>query len=173
MGTPYSRPSTVRTTSLRDGGVVEREYNRVGLALAIFAALFFFVALWAVNGYFTARTVRAAGQLLGIAALSWGAGWLTHIVISLIEHHLWRLRETVSNAPRFVLLGVYCLIIFVGVLDVLTSALAFLLLFSSFGLSVTDPTVRFVSVVLAEVIAIIPEPLIVWLCVALWRVIRN
>jgi hypothetical protein len=173
MGTPYSRPSTVRTTPLRDGGVVEREYNRVGLALAIFAALCFFCALWAVNGYFTSRTVRSIGLLFHLQGVSWAAGWLVHVVVSLIEHHLHRLREAVSNAPRFVLVGVYCLIVLVGVLDVLTSALAFLLLFSSIGFSATDPTVRFVSVVLAEVIAIIPEPIIVWLCVALWRVVRD
>jgi hypothetical protein len=173
MGTPYSRPSTVRSVPLKDGGMVEHEYNRVGLALAIFAALCFFGALWGVNGYFTARTVRTVGHFLQVSSLSWGSGWLTHIVISLIEQHLWRLREAVSNAPRFVLVGVYCLIVGVGIVDVLTSAIAFLLLFSSLGLSLTDPTVRFVSVVLAEIIAIIPEPIIVWLVVALWRVIRD
>jgi hypothetical protein len=164
---------TNKVQSLPLKGAVEQEYNRVGLALAVFAALCFFIALWAVNGYFTARTVRTIGTLLRITSISWGAGWLVHVVVSLIEHHLWRLREAVDNAPRFVILGVYCLIFLVGLLDVLTSALAFLLLFDAIGLSATDPSIRFVSTLLAEVIAIIPEPIIVWLSVALWRVVRS
>jgi hypothetical protein len=173
MSTPYSQRSKVRSAPLKSDNTVEREYNRVGLALAIFAALCLFSALWGVNGYFTARTVYSLGHLLSVSSLSWAAGWLVHIVISLIEQHLWKLREAVSNAPCFILVGVYCLIVTVGVLDVFTSALAFLSLFASFGLPAVDPSVRFVSTVLAEIIAIIPEPIIVWLIVALWRVIHS
>jgi hypothetical protein len=173
MSTPYREGSRVRSVPLKGNATVQHEYNRVGLALAVFAALCLFCALWAVNGYFTARTVRAAGQLLRIAALSWGAGWLVHVVISLIEHHLWRLREALGNAPRFVIVGVYCLIILVGVIDVLTSAVAFLLLFNSLGFPLLDRSVIITSTILAEIIAIIPEPIIVWLVVALWRVIRD
>jgi hypothetical protein len=170
MGT---NQSTVRSAPLKSANTIQREYNRVGLALAVFAALCFFVSLWGLNGYFTSRTVRSIGLLFHLQGVSWGAGWLVHVIVSLIEHHLHRLREAVNNAPGFVLVGVYCLIILVGVLDVLTSALAFLILFHSFGFSVTDPSVRFTSIVLAEIIAIIPEPLIVWLAVALWRVVRD
>src|SRR6266508_3178185 len=157
--------TNVRSTPLKSNA--ENEYNRVGLALAIFAALCLFCALWGLNGYFTSRTVRSIGLFLHISSISWGAGWLTHVIISLIEQHLWRLREAVENAPRFVVLGVYCLIVLVGVIDVLTSAFAFLSLFASLGMSPVDPTIRFVSTVLAEVIAILPEPLIVWLAIAL------
>jgi hypothetical protein len=173
MGTPYSEQSKVRSTSLKSNNTVEQEYNRVGLALAIFAALCLFCALWGLNGYFTARTVRNAAYSLFLVSLSWGIGWLIHIIVSLIEHHLWRLREAIGNAPRFVLLGVYALIVLVGVLDVLTSTLAFLLLFDSFGISALDPSVRVASILFAEVIAIIPEPIIVWLTVALWRIVRD
>ena len=109
MGTPYREGSTVRSAPLKSANTVQREYNRVGLALAIFAALSFFCALWAVNGYFTSRTVRSIGLILHLASVSWGAGWLVHVIISLIEQHLWKLREAVSNAPGFVLVGVYCL----------------------------------------------------------------
>jgi hypothetical protein len=165
--------SRVRSTPLKGNPAVQYHYNRVGLALAVFAALCFFLALWGLNGYFTSRTVRGIGLLFHLEGVSWGAGWLVHVVVSLIEHHLHRLREALGNAPRFVALGVYCLIILVGTLDVLTSAFAFLALFSSIGLSPADPSIRFISTVLAEVIAIIPEGVIVWLCVALYRVIKD
>jgi hypothetical protein len=172
MGTPYPDKSTVRSIPLKNTSI-ESEYNRIGLALAIFAALCLFCALWGLNGYFTSRTVRSIGMLLRLEGVSWGAGWLVHVIISLIEHHLHRLRAALGHAPRLLVVGVYCLIIAVGVLDVLTSALAFLLLFSSLGMSPTDPSVRFLCVVLSEIIAIIPEPLIVWLAVALWQVVHD
>lgn len=163
----------VRSVPLKGNSAIQHHYNRVGLALAVFSALCFFLALWGVNGFFTARTVRSIGLLFHAETISWGAGWLVHVVVSLIEHHLWRLREALGNAPRFVAIGVYCLIIIVGTLDVLTSAFAFLALFASIGLSPTDPTIRFVSTLLSEVIAILPEPVIVWLSVALYRVVKD
>lgn len=173
MGTPLSERSRVRRVQSKKVVTVDGQYNRVGLVLALLAALWFFVALWGLNGYFTANTVRAVGLLLGTAAAPWTVGWLVHIIISLIEQHLWKLRKAIKDAPLPALLGVYGLIVFVGVVDVLSSSLAFLLLFNSLGLDIADPTVRFVSVGLAEVIAIAPEPLIVWLFMALYQVIRK
>src|SRR5690349_3413857 len=123
--------SKVRSAPLKGNSAVTHHYNRVGLALAVFSALCFFIALWGLNGYFTSRTVRSIGLLFHLDGVSWGAGWLVHVVVSLIEHHLHRLREALGNAPRFVAVGVYCLIVIVGTLDVLTSALAFLALFAS------------------------------------------
>lgn len=172
MQSPYSRKSKVRSTSRTDGAL-SHEYNRVGLALAIFAALCFFLVLWGLNGYFTARTIVSLGLHFQIALFSWGMGWLIHIIVSLIENHLWKLRGAVGGAPGFVLFGVYGLIVLVGTIDVLTSSLAFLQLFASFDLSPTDPTIRTISIVLAEVIAIVPEPVIVWLAVVLWRIIQD
>jgi hypothetical protein len=168
-----SRASRVRGASPKKAVAVDGQYNRVGLILAIFAALWFFVALWALNGYFTASTVRAVGLLLGATSVSWGVGWLVHIIVSLIEQHLWKLRAALGNAPLPILAAIYGLIIFVGVLDVLSSALAFLVFFNSLGLLVTDPSVRFASVVLSEIIAILPEPIIVWLFLALYQVIKK
>src|SRR6266498_76433 len=110
MGSPYSGQSKVRSVPLKDASEVQQEYNRVGLALAIFAALCFFCTLWGLNGYFTARTVRNVGSLLFSVVVSWGAGWLVHIVISIIEHHLWRLRHAVTGAPPVVIVGVFALI---------------------------------------------------------------
>lgn len=167
------RTSRVRREPPKQEVVADGQYNRVGLIMAIFSALWFFTALWGLNGYFTASTVRSVGILLGASSFSWGAGWLVHIVISIIEHHLHKLRAAVGNAPPIVLVSIYGLIIFVGVLDVLSSSLAFLLFFNSMGLSPTDPSIRFASVVLAEVIAILPEPLIVWLFLALYQVVRK
>lgn len=167
-----TRPTRARSSPSKEVKVSD-QYNRVGLVLALLAALWFFVALWCLNGYFTASTVRAVALLLGGAVVPWSVGWLVHIIISLIEQHLWRLRAAVKGAPLPVLAGVYGLIVFVGVLDVLSSSLAFLLFFLSFGLNLADPTVRCVSVALAEVIAITPEPLIVWLFMALYQVIRK
>lgn len=173
MGAPLSERSRVRRVPAKQAVAVDGQYNRIGLVLALLAALWFFCALWALNGYFTSSTVRAVGMLLGATVVPWSVGWLVHIIISIIEQHLWRLRTAVQNAPLPVLAGVYSLIVFVGVVDVLSSSLAFLLFFNSFGLDIADPTVRFVSVALAEVIAIAPEPLIVWLFMALYQVIRK
>src|SRR5215216_1531849 len=117
-----TRVSRVRSASSKKEVTVDGQYNRVGLILAIFAALWFFVALWGLNGYFTASTIRSVGMLLGAASVSWGFGWLIHIIVSLIEHHLWKLRQAVGGAPLFVLAGIYGLILLVGVLDVLSSA---------------------------------------------------
>lgn len=152
---------------------VAQEYNRIGLALAVFAALFLFGTLWLVNGYFTARTVRTISIALGFASLSWGTGWLVHVVVSLIEHHLWRLRETLSRAPRIVIQVIYCLVVIVGVLDVLTSTVAFMQLFAWLGYAPFNLNTVLVSVIFAEIIAIIPEQIIVWLIVALMHVIHN
>jgi hypothetical protein len=165
--------SRVRSYPIHSNEAIHDQYNRTGLALAIFAALFFFIALWGLNGYFTARTVRSLGTLLGLSAFSWGSGWLVHVVVSLIEHHLFKLKEALGNAPALLIVVIYILIVVVGSLDVFTSTLAFLDLFSQAGLSPTNPTVRFVAVLFAEVIAIVPEPVIVWLCIALWRVTRS
>lgn len=168
-----------RTSRVRKAPVMAKtvttdgQYNRVGLILAIFAALWFFTALWSLNGYFTASTVRSVGLALGLSSISWGTGWLVHIVTSIIEHHLYKLRTAAGQAPPVIWIGIYGLIIFVGVLDVLSSALVFMLFFHSLGLSATDPSVRFASVVLAEVIAILPEPIIVWLFLALYQVVRK
>jgi hypothetical protein len=162
-----SEQAESRRSAVAEERHTSEEYNRVGLALSLFAALCFFSALWFVNGFFTARTI------VTLSGLSWGAGWLAHIVISLIEHHLWRMRATVSRMPRAVLLGIYALIICVGIADVLTSAIAFLMLFAGAGISPVDTTTQIVSIVLAETIAILPEPTIVWLTIALWRVVRN
>src|SRR5689334_22661584 len=156
------RTSRARSAAAKQAVPIDGQYNRIGLTLAIFSALCFFLALWGLNGYFTASTVLSLGKYLGAASVSWGTGWLVHIVTSLIEHHLHRVRGAVGGTPSFVFLSVYGLILFVGALDVLTSALAFLFFFNSFGFNPTDPTARFVSVVLAEVIAILPESLIVW-----------
>lgn len=173
MGAPLSERTRVRRVPAKKAVTVDGQYNRIGLVLALLAALWFFVALWSLNGFFTASTVRAVGGFLGAASVPWSVGWLVHIIISIIEQHLYRLRAAVKNAPLPVLAGVYGLIVFVGVVDVLSSSLAFLLFFNSLGLDITDPTVRFVSIALAEVIAIAPEPLIVWLFMALYQVIRK
>lgn len=163
--------SRIRSSPLTNDTDVEFEYHRTGLALSIFSAFCFFCSLWLLNGYFTARTVVVLGNLFGFVALSWGTGWLVHVVVSLVEHHLWRLRTTLTRAPGAVYVGIYTLIIVVGVLDVFTSSLAFLLLFASTGFSVFSLTAIIISTVLAEVIAILPETVIVWLIIGLWRVI--
>jgi len=166
--------SNIRSTPIKGSapGRIQREYNRVSLALAIFATLCFFCALWGINGFFTARAVASAGTWLHVAALSWPIGWLIHIIVSLIEQHLWRLREHLQSAPPAVYIGVYTLIVVVGVLDVFTSALSILLLITSVGLSPTAVPMIVISTLLSEVIAIFPEPVIVWLTVTLYRVIR-
>jgi hypothetical protein len=168
--------SSVRSVPMRSGNSapqVEQEYNRVALALAIFATLCVFVALWGLNGYFTARTVVAGGRLLALAFLTWGTGWLAHLVISLIERHLWRLRQHLRGGPFIVTAAVYGVVLLVGVADVFTSVIGVLDLAARAGFDVQAFSTRIVATVLAETIAILPEPVIIWLSVALYRVIKS
>jgi len=154
-------------------GEPTQQYNRVGLALAVFASLCFFTALWVLNGYFTSRTIYRLGQSHDLVFLSWGTGWLIHLVISLIEQHLWKLRTAVGGAPGIVLVAVYTLVVIVGVVDVLTSSLAFLELLATARFSPIMPATHLIATLLSEVIAIIPEPLIIWLSIALWRIVQD
>jgi hypothetical protein len=62
-------------------------YQRGGIIAAIVVALALFLAAWAINGYFTARTVAGLGGWLRVAWLSWGSGWCLHLAISVIEQH--------------------------------------------------------------------------------------
>ncbi len=146
------------------------EYSRVRLALALLAALVLFVALWLLNGFFTARSVLAISALIGTSAMPWSVGWLVHIIITLLELAFWPFRDLLIkiSAPRGVLWAMCGLAFLVGAADVLSSAVGFLGIFHSGALSAT-----MISTALAEAIAVGPEPIVVWLLVALWRVVRT
>ncbi len=131
-------------------------YYHSAQAGAELAAATLWAALWLANGYFTVTYL----QSLGIAPW-WGV--LAHLVISLIEQHLHRSRRRSS----------YPLVIAVGTFDVYTSALGLLALLTSWGVPLDGLALLTAATVLAEGIAIAPEPQLVDHIAAVRRYVRG
>jgi hypothetical protein len=100
-------------------------YQRGGIIAAIVVALALFLAAWAVNGYFTARTIAGLGGWLRVAWLSWGSGWCLHLAISVIEQHAWKVPAWAANVPSLanllplILIIMWALAVIVGSMDAL------------------------------------------------------
>ncbi len=131
-------------------------YYHAAQAGAELAAATLWAALWLANGYFTVSFLSALG-------IAWWWGCLAHLVISLIEQHLWRSRRR----------SAYPLVIAVGTLDVYTSAFGLLSLFAAWGVPLDGFVLLGAVTVLAEGIAIAPEPQLVDHLVAIRRYVRG
>ncbi len=105
------------------------------------AAATIWLVLWCVNGLLTVL-------YLGSWGLAWPAGILAHLVISLIEHHLWRGRRR----------STYPLIFAVGLVDVYSSAHELLRLALGYGVPLAYMDLVLLVTALAMAIAIAPEP---------------
>lgn len=119
-------------------------YYHSAQAGAELAAAALWLALWLANGYFTVTFLAAWG-------VAWWWGCLAHLVISLIEQHLWRSRRR----------SAYPLVIAVGVFDVYSSALGVLALFVASGVPLDGLLLLLAATAVAEGIAIAPEPQLV------------
>lgn len=139
--------------------------GRAAVGLSIIALLF--VLAWLLNGYFTARMVAAVQG-------SWGVGLTVHVIITAVE------LTTVFAAPAlravrtpwWVYVVIWAIVLPFGIADTLTSTLGFLEWALALGLPI-GLSLSIGVTLLAEVIAFLPEPMLVWLGAALLRVLRG
>lgn len=149
-------------------------YTKSGVIAVACVALVLFIAVWLLNGYFTARAAAGIGGVRGLWWLSWGTGWCIHLIISVCEQHAWKVPSYVRSIPLladvypYVLVTMWGLAVAVGSIDTLTTAVGLidLLNVSAWGGVVW-------CVILAEVAAVLPEPLIVGLVLFLVQMRRR
>lgn len=146
-------------------------YNRAGVGAAAIVGLVLFAALWLLNGYFTVRTLRGLAGWLSVSWLSWGVAWVIHMVVSVSEQHAWKVRGYAARIPILrdfllliaVVMGAIAVVL--GSADTLTTVVG---LMGFFGASGGLSSLLFWTI-LAELIAVVPEPVIVALLVLLLR----
>lgn len=136
--------------------IIRQRYEYGAYAAAEVAATLAWVALWLLNGLLTVLWLAAWG-------LAWWWGCLAHVVISLIEHHLWRSKRGSK----------YPLIVIVGSVDVYSSALGVLYFLHWAGLQL-DPLYAYTfATIVALAIAIAPEPNIIGHLGEVWTLTRK
>jgi hypothetical protein len=160
-----SRPTTAHARAV---------YTKSGVIAVACVALILFILVWLLNGYFTARAATGIGGARGWQWLGWGAGWCIHLIISVCEQHAWKVPSYVRAIPLladvypYVLIVMWALAVLVGSADTLTTAVGLVDL-----LNVTSWGGVVWCVILAEVAAVLPEPLIVGLVLFLVQMRRR
>lgn len=139
--------------------------GRASVGLTIIALLF--VIGWLLNGYFTTRMVAA---LQG----SWTLGIAVHLGITAVELTTVFAAPALRavRAPAWVHVIIWAIVLPFGTIDTLTSALGFM----EWGLALGLPvglSLHVGSTLLAEIIAFLPEPMLVWLTAALLRALKG
>lgn len=181
-GTPTTRPLRPVSSQQRLREALQRDYEFGTLLLAEFATLVLWLIFWLANGFFTALFVHAwalrlvdglngfLAQSVGVdfsltlsSSTAWGLGACLHLMISLIELHLWR------SGRR----STYLTIIAVGIFDVFTSAWGISALAKAWGLPGTGLAWIVLYVLLAEAIALFPERRMVDHGMALWIMLQR
>jgi hypothetical protein len=153
---PREAPPKVRVANS-----LPAQYRRGRSAAALVALLALFVAMWGLNGHTTA---------LGVMTLfgwSYAQGWLAHLVMTLIELSLPQIRPLLRGVPFYwgVVVILFLVVLAVGVFDVFSFTLW---AYGFTGAAVTTQSATAAAIV-GELFAIVPEPVIIALSVALWR----
>ncbi len=181
-GTTTTRSLRPVRSQQRVREALQRDYEFGTLLLAEFATLVLWLIFWLANGFFTALFVHAwslrlvdglnrfLAQSVALdfsftlsSSTAWGLGACLHLMISLIELHLWRSGRRVT----------YFTIIAVGIFDVFTSAWGIHALARAWGLPGTGLAWIVLYVLLAEAIALLPERRIVDHGLALWMMLQR
>ncbi len=181
-GTTTTRPFRPVHSQQRVREALQRDYEFGTLLLAEFATLVLWLIFWLANGFFTALFVHAwalrlvdglnrfLAQSVALdfsftlsSSTAWGLGACLHLMISLIELHLWRSGRRVT----------YFTIIVVGIFDVFTSAWGIHALAGAWGLPGTGLAWIVLYVLLAEAIALLPERRMVDHGLALWMMLQR
>jgi hypothetical protein len=162
--------SNVRSTPLPSQRV-SKQYRRGRAAAGLAVFILLWGSLWFLNGYFTARSVVAIGAYRGLT-LSWGIGWLAHVIMTILELSVAFLSPYLQGVPRFVLILLWLVALPFGVFDVGSSAAGLLQLAQLVNIQ-PSLMVNSIATLLAEGIAIAPEPVIMWLIIALVRLARE
>jgi len=155
------RPSPVRRP-VRAGGSYRQMRAAVGLAILLLV----FGFVWIINGSFT------AGMVLGLGGtLTWG--WALHFTNSALEVLPVFLAPFLRSltVPRGIVVVIWVLSLPFGVFDVLSSAIGVRSWFLWTGAQGVIQHTQ--NTLLAEGIAFLPEPMIIWLFLALYTVLRS
>jgi hypothetical protein len=177
-----ARPLTPRRAQQRVFTAIRQGYEFGGLLLAEFAALVIWLVFWLANGFFTALFVQIVAlqlvdglnrfiagtiapdvQLALSVTAAWGLGGLMHVIVTLIELHLWR------SGRR----STYPLILAVGIFDVYTSTRGIQALAAVWSLPTSGWVWLLLYVGLAEAIALFPERRMVDHGTAIWLMLRR
>lgn len=155
------RPSVVSRRSRPSPGSYQR--TRAAVGLAIFILLF--GVLWIVNGNFTADLIIRAFS----TTVLWG--WSYHLVTSAIEVLPVFVSPFLRDLPRPVRMLLWALSLPFGVLDVLSSALG--VEPWMFWTGAAGVVQHIQNAALGEIIAFLPEPMLIWLLFALLKTLRS
>lgn len=144
-----------------------RAYRRWRGAVGVLVVALLFVGAWLLNGYFTAQAVAA---LRG----DWWLGWAVHLIITAVELTTTLVGPVLRTirAPAWVHLLLWAVVLPFGLADTCTSAIGL----ASWGLGLGVPAGLALSVgatLLAEAIAFVPEPMMVWLLLAFRQVVAE
>ena len=146
---------------------VIRTYRRWRGATGVLLVGLVFAAAWLLNGYFTARAVAV---LRG----DWSLGWALHLIITAVELTTAMAGPALRSirAPLWVHTLLWAVVLPFGLADTGTSAIGLL----QWGLALGLPIGLSLSIgvtVVAELIAFVPEPMLVWLALAFRQVLRE
>lgn len=158
------RPSVTRRSS-RAAPATAGSYQRTRAAVILGIFILIFGVLWVINGDFTATFVVALFR----TTIEWG--WAAHLLMSAIEIGPVFLKPFFDKLPRWVLVVIWLLSLPFGVVDVLSSTIGVAPFFAWTGASGAVAHVQ--NTGLAELVAFLPEPMLVWLIVALRNVLRG
>lgn len=144
-----------------------RVYQRWRAAVGVLVVGLLFAGAWLLNGYFTAQAVAAVWG-------DWWLGWAVHIIITAVELTTTLLGPVLRSirAPAWVHLLLWAVVLPFGLVDTCTSALGLL----GWGLTLGLPLglgLSIAATLLAEAIAFVPEPMLVWLALAFRQVVAE
>lgn len=140
-------------------------YQRTRAAVGIGIFILVFAALWVLNGQFTADLVIRTFS----TTVLWG--WSYHCITSAIEVAPVFLAPFLAGLPRPVKVILWVLSLPFGVVDVLSSSLGIQPWMLWTGAAGVMQHIQ--NTALGEAIAFAPEPMILWLIVALVRIWRS
>lgn len=152
-----------RRAASAPAGPGDYQRSRAVVGLAIFILVFGF--LWLVNGSFTADFVVT--QLHG--SVMWG--WSLHFIMSAIEVSPIFISPFLRGIPKPIRVTIWLMSLPFGVLDVLSSAIGIQPFFLWTGAG--DLAQHVQNTGLAEIVAFAPEPMIIWLLIALRNALRS
>lgn len=144
-----------------------RVYRRWRAAVGVLVVGLLFAGAWLLNGYFTAQAVAA---LRG----DWWLGWAVHLIITAVELTTTLIGPVLRSirAPAWVHLLLWAVVLPFGLVDTFTSAAGLLGWGLTLGLPVGLP-LSAGATLLAEAIAFVPEPMLVWLALAFRQVVDE
>lgn len=160
---PGPRPVR-RTAAAAAAAAAPAGYRKTRAIVALALLIWFFSGIWILNGELTSQFVQ---QLTGRGP---EYGWAAHLLITAIEIAPAILAPFLADAPARLKFILWLISLPFGVFDVLSSAVGvapYLAFTHTSGIyQYTQNTIA------AEIIGFVPEPMILLLLVALWRVVK-